>query len=268
MLNVSVVLYNTCFGEVEALVATLRQCSLVKDIFLLDNSPQPDSRFHILPSTYIYNNQNLGYGTAHNIALRESIENQIPFHLVLNADIQFEPKILEELITFLQQNEDVGSAMPKVFYPNGKIQYLCKLLPTPLDLFGRRFLPEGIMRERMERFELHFSGYNRIINVPYLSGCFMLLRTEALKKVGLFDERFFMYPEDMDLTRRLHKVYKTCFYPNVSVVHAHAQGSYKNRKLLWIHLVNVAKYFNKWGWFYDKERILFNQETINSIKNS
>src|SRR5574344_1698743 len=124
------------------------------------------------------------------------------------------------------------------------------------------------MRERMEHFELHFSGYNRIINVPYLSGCFMLLRTEALKKVGLFDERFFMYPEDMDLTRRLHKVYKTCFYPNVSVVHAHAQGSYKNRKLLWIHLVNVAKYFNKWGWFYDKERILFNQETINSIKNS
>jgi hypothetical protein len=93
----------------------------------------------------------------------------------------------------------------------------------------------------------------------------MLLRTEALEKVGLFDERFFMYPEDIDLTRRIHRHYATCFYPDVSVIHAHTQGSYKNRKLLWIHLINMAKYFNKWGWLCDSERRKINAETLKSI---
>ena len=106
------------------------------------------------------------------------------------------------------------------------------------------------------------------MNVPYLSGCFMLLRSEALKKVGLFDERFFMYPEDIDLTRRIREHYRTIFYPHVSVIHNHAQGSYKSKKLLWIHIINLIKYFNKWGWFCDKKRQLINKETLNQFKNN
>ena len=61
------------------------------------------------------------------------------------------------------------------------------------------------------------------MNVPYLQGSFMFLRTKALKEVGLFYERFFMYPEDIDITRRMHKKYKTIFYPEVSIHHEHAK---------------------------------------------
>jgi GT2 family glycosyltransferase len=111
------------------------------------------------------------------------------------------------------------------------------------------------------------SGYNKTMNVPYLSGCFMFLRVKALKEIGLFDERFFMYPEDIDLTRRIHSKYQTVFYPEVSVIHNHAQDSYKNYRMLWIHISNMVKYFNKWGWIFDSERRKVNNEYVRQYKN-
>ena len=90
----------------------------------------------------------------------------------------------------------------------------------------------------------------------------MFFRTEAFKTVGLFDERFFMYPEDIDITRRMHKYYKTLYWPEVSIVHAHRAASYKSKKMLAIHIVNMIKYFNKWGWIFDKERRIINKQTI------
>lgn len=90
----------------------------------------------------------------------------------------------------------------------------------------------------------------------------MLLRAAALREVGLFDERFFMYPEDIDITRRIHRHFQTIFYPHVSIIHDHAQGSYKSPKLLWIHIINLCKYFNKWGWIIDRERKEVNKRVI------
>ena len=103
----------------------------------------------------------------------------------------------------------------------------------------------------MERYELRFTGYRDVMDVPYLSGCFMLFRTSALKRVGLFDERFFMYPEDIDITRRMNAEFRTVFFPGATIVHDHARQSYKSAKLLLVHVVNTVKYFNKWGWIRD-----------------
>jgi hypothetical protein len=114
----------------------------------------------------------------------------------------------------------------------------------------------------MERFELRFTGYNRVMDVPYLSGCFMLFRTAALRRIGLFDERFFMYPEDIDITRRMNAEYRTVFFPGATVVHDHARESYKSRRSLRIHVENSIKYFNKWGWIRDPQRSRVNRETL------
>ena len=265
MLNTSIVLYNHSVVEIESLIKSLRQSKQVDEMFLIDNSPVRNPDFEKLPATYIFNNKNLGYGAAHNIAIRKTIEQDIPFHLVVNPDIEFESSILEELEDFMQKNSDVGLLMPKVLYPTGEIQYLCKLLPKPSDLFFRRFLPASWAKKSNEKFELRHSGYDKIMEIPYLSGSFMLLRTSALKEVGLFDERFFMYPEDIDLTRRINREYRTVFYPNVSVVHNHTRGSYKSGRLLWIHLINMIRYFNKWGWFFDAERKKVNEETLRKL---
>jgi GT2 family glycosyltransferase len=163
----------------------------------------------------------------------------------------------------MYNNTDIGHLMPKVLYPDGQIQYLCKLIPTPFDLIFRRFLPENWTKKRRDKFELRASGYSKIMDVPYLSGCFMFLRTKALEEIGLFDERFFMYPEDIDLTRRIHRKYRTVFYPEVSVIHNHAQSSYKSLRMLWIHISNMIKYFNKWGWIFDNERKKINKAILN-----
>lgn len=266
MLNISIVLYNHPLSEIAPLVEILRKSELVSVIFLVDNSPVISDGFNSLEVNYLHTGKNLGYGSAHNIAIRQTIEQNIPYHLVINPDISFEFPILKEIEDFMNNNSKIGHLMPKVYYPNGEMQYLCKLIPTPFDLIFRRFLPTSWTQKRTDKFEMRASGYNKIMDVPYLSGCFMFLRTSALKEVGLFDERFFMYPEDIDLTRRIHRKYRTVFYPEVSIVHHHAQSSYLNFRMLWVHTFNMIKYFNKWGWFFDNERMETNKETLKMLR--
>lgn len=264
MINVSIVLYQPQWSQVEELTKSLLLCDAVRKVYWVDNSPHKTDPLPLNSKRveYIFNGRNLGYGAAHNIAIRESIYDEVPFHLVVNPDIVVAPDTLSVLLAFAREHSDVGLVMPKIVSPNGEVQHLCKLLPTPLDVFGRRFLPERWMRKRNARYELRQSGYDRPMNIPYLSGCFMFLRTEAVKKVRLFDERFFMYPEDIDLTRRLHREHLTVYYPGATVVHDHAKASYRSWKMLWVHMVNMCRYFNKWGWLCDKERKRVNQRTL------
>lgn len=266
VLNVSVVVFRTPFSEVSPLIKSLNDSGVFSTIFLIDNSPVSNPALNQLPVNYIYTGKNIGYGAAHNIALRKSIEQGVDYHLVVNPDIRFEPEIIGKIVDFMDKNTNIGHLMPKVLYPNGEIQYLCKLIPTPFDLIFRRFLPKSFSRKSAERFELRSSGYDHIMDVPYLSGCFMFLRTSALVQVGLFDERFFMYPEDIDLTRRIHRKFRTIFFPEVSVIHDHAQSSYKSLRMLWIHTSNMIKYFNKWGWFFDKERRDVNKKITTNLR--
>ncbi len=114
----------------------------------------------------------------------------------------------------MENNPQAGLVMPKVFGCEGQLQMFCKLLPTPFDLAARRFFPfKGWFKNQNEKYEMKASGYRRVMNVPFLSGCFMFLRNESLKKAGLFDERFFLYAEDTDLSRRIHQQFETLFYP-------------------------------------------------------
>ena len=271
MLNVSIVLYHPDWaGEVIPLIKELLRVVYIHTVYLVDNSEtEADKETLQLLSNdrvrYVFTGENVGYGRGHNIALRESIYDGIKYHLVLNSDILLKAEDIDTLCAFMETQPLVGQLMPRVVYPNGEIQYLCKLLPTPLDVFGRRFLPKRWTAKRNARYELRGSGYDRPMNVPYLSGCFMLLRTEAALKARLFDERYFMYPEDIDLTRTIHRDRLTLYYPAVTIVHNHKKGSYHSMRLLWIHIVNMCRYFNKWGWFYDKERTAFNRQILNEL---
>lgn len=269
MLNASIVLYHPDWaGEVIPLVEELLRVAYMHTIYLVDNSEE-EADPAVLPQSdkvrYIFTGENAGYGRGHNVALRESIYDGIKYHLVLNPDIVLKAEDIDTLCAFMETQPMVGQLMPRVVYPNGEIQYLCKLLPTPLDVFGRRFLPKRWTAKRNARYELRATGYDKPMNVPYLSGCFMLLRTEAALKARLFDERYFMYPEDIDLTRTIHRDWLTLYYPIVTIVHNHKKGSYHSMRLLWIHIVNMCRYFNKWGWFFDKERTAFNRQILNEL---
>lgn len=270
-LSASIVLYNTKIDELKKVINSYFAYKGEKQLFLVDNSPTdklkdvvemyPNNEIH-----YIFNNANMGYGKAHNIAIRKSIEQGQPYHIILNPDIIIEKGALEKLTDYMEQHPEVGNIMPKIIYPDGELQYLCKLLPSPIDLIFRRFIPVKKWKDAInKRYELHSFGYDKIMNVPNLSGCFMFLRTEALKKVGLFDENIFMYLEDIDLNRRIHTKYKTIYYPDATVIHEHQKESYKNKKLLKAHIKSAIYYFNKYGWFFDKERISINRNVLKEL---
>lgn len=264
LLNISIVLYKTPEDEWKPLVEELLRSKKVHTIYLIDNSPEPLLERELSAISYQYTGRNLGYGAANNIAMRETIYDEIPFHLVINSDIQVTAEAIDNLLDVMQSNGAIGQLMPRVVDVNADLQYLCKLLPTPTDLLRRiLFGKRGKESKANQRFELRHLDHTRPINAPYLSGCFMLLRTEALLKAGLFDERFFMYPEDIDLTRRIHRDFLTLYYPSETIVHAHRQASYHSIRMLWIHAVNMIRYFNKWGWIVDKERDAFNKLVLN-----
>jgi GT2 family glycosyltransferase len=91
----------------------------------------------------------------------------------------------------------------------------------------------------------------------------MLFRVNDLQQIGSFDERFFMYFEDTDITRRFYRDAKAWFYPDATVTHEHNQESYRSLKMLWVHIQNMIRYFSKYGWFIDLERQQINKQ-INS----
>ena len=271
-INASIVLYHNNVEQLNRAITSFLSpdANLSLKLYLIDNSIDDSLSFlkDLDPSRieYIFNNVNLGYGTAHNIAIKESIKHKVPYHLVLNPDIYFKSGVIDSLYSYMESNQDVGNVMPQVRYPDGKIQYLCKLLPTPSDLILRRFIPNKAWKEKNNQiYELRKSQYNSIMNVPNLSGCFMFLRTSILEEVGLFDENVFMYLEDTDLNRRIHTKYKTIFYPEVEIYHNFAKESYVNKKLLKYHIESAIYYFNKWGWLFDKQRDVINKRILNEI---
>lgn len=265
-ISASIVIYRNEMSTVLKAVHSFLDSPLAGPLFIIDNSPTDAARSFLSGLQniqYTHTGSNLGYGRAHNIALNQCLEKST-YHLVLNPDVYFDPAVLEKLFYFMEEHPHAGLVMPKVLYPDGRLQKLCKLLPTPLNLASRRFLPfsKVLLKKLNDFYEMDFSHYNRIMNVPFLSGCFMFLRTSSLKEVGLFDEKFFLYAEDTDLSRRIHRQFKTMFYPFVEIYHTHARGSYKNLKLTWYNFRSAIQYFNKWGWFFDNERRMINQETV------
>ena len=267
-LSASIVVYKSDVEILEKTIQSFLGSTLDSKLYIIDNSPTDRLKAVVDDPRIIYrfNNKNLGFGAAHNTILREILDES-KYHIILNPDVYFDDGVIRALYRFMDQHSEIGQVMPKVLYPDGRLQPLCKLLPTPQTLIKRRFFSfyKSSLENENYRYELRFSGYDKIMDVPFLSGCFMFLRTEALKKVGLFDERFFLYTEDADLSRRIHKHYRTVYFPQTSIYHYYQRGSYRNIWLMWCNISSAIRYFNKWGWVNDSEREFFNQRTIQQL---
>ncbi len=140
MLTASIVLYHHSPTEVSDIINCVLKSS-VSTLFIVDNSTNDVSRKleNVSDRIWYIHSANLGYGAGHNIAIRKAIEQGADYHVVLNPDIYFGEGTLEKLEAYMEVHSEVGQIMPKVFYPNGELQYLCKLVPSPLDLIFKRF---------------------------------------------------------------------------------------------------------------------------------
>jgi GT2 family glycosyltransferase len=241
-------------------------------LYVIDNSEKPlaSPLFSHPRVCYQFAGRNLGFGAGHNLALTAIAKlesRRFDAHLIMNPDVCFGDQVLPTLMAGMAADASIGALMPKIEYPDGRLQRLCKLLPTPADLFLRRFLPlPALVNFLNARFELHHLPQNCHSDVPSISGCFLFVRSTVLRQVEGFDERFFMYMEDLDLVRRIGELSRTVYMPEVCVSHAYAKGSYRNRKLLWYHLRSACQYFNKWGWFFDSKRRLLNRRTLEALR--
>ena len=269
-LTISLVVYNSSIKSLLPLINSIKTISIPVTLIVSDNSEKDTLKtfFEENNAHYIFNQANLGYGKAHNIAIKYG-EKLAPYHLVINPDVSINENCIELCLDFLQNNKNIGLLIPKTFYPNGQTQIVCNLLPTPFDLILRRFIPKflkPLFQKSAANYELKSKDLNLPMYVNNIHGCFLLMPHEVLKKIGLFDEKFFMYLEDTDLSRRISNEFDVIYYPYASIIHSFEKGSYKNLKLLIYHVQSAIYYFTKWGWIFDKNRKIKNNIVLNQLQ--
>ncbi len=265
---VSFVLFGTGTDEVSRAIAQVGASRFSTFVILVDNSTPalPAPEYDPAKVLLIRTGANLGYGRGHNRAIQWA-KGKSRYHIVMNTDLTYGEGVIDGLVDFMDAHPEVGLSMPKVRYPDGRIQRLCRLLPSPVDLIGRRFFGwSSWAKRRNGLYEFHDWNYDYVASFPFLSGCFMMMRSSVLHTVGGFDERYFLYAEDLDLSRRMHACSETLFVPAVEVVHEYrSEGGRGIRRLLY-GMHSLAQYFGKWGWIFDPERDEINKRTMSALR--
>ena len=160
-------------------------------IYLLKNivNNYPSLNFEL---RLLHSERNGGYGAGNNISIKSNLSSD--FHLVLNPDVYLDEFALLNAVNFLNSNNDVGLLTPKVLcMDTGNIQYLCKRNPVFSDM-ALRSLSSIFAHKRNYLYEMRDFDYTKVISpVPYPTGCFMFFRMSVLKKIGFFDEGYFLH---------------------------------------------------------------------------
>ena len=265
----SIVLYKNDILTLENAIKSLLKYNNVDKLFLVDNSPTDDLKTIVRDNRieYIHNPANPGFGSSHNVAINKSADLGSIRHFVVNPDVYIEEDVVSAMLEYMNKDETIGMMMPKVLNLDKTVQHLPKLLPNPFSILWRKLKwPSKAFEKFITLYELRDIDENKIYNAPILSGCFTLLNIEAVKKVGVYDDKFFMYFEDWDLSRRIHKFYKTLYFPKVSIVHEYESGANKNSKLFKVFVKSAITYFNKWGWFFDVDREKINSSALKQLE--
>lgn len=213
-------------------------------LFVSDNGSTNDSMQKIkqkFPDVVaIYNQKNSGFGAGNNAVIPRLHSD---YHLLVNPDIEIDYDILSQLTAYMEAHPEIGILTPKVLNMDGTEQHLPKRKPRFIYLLSGR-LPG------LKRFRNHFTRADELLNDPvpidFCTGCFMFLRTDLFLKVGGFDERYFLYFEDADLTRKIQTYAQTIYFPHAYVYHQWHRASGKNLKFLLIHIKSMFQYFIKW----------------------
>lgn len=260
----SLVLYHHSLADIQTTLDSLLSTDIVEKIILVDNggcdwADQLDNS----NVDYIKATKNGGFGYGHNLAINE-YAHLSEYFLICNPDIDFKSEQLKKLHDVAQRSQ-AGLFSPRIIYPDGSNQFGQRLLPTPLNLFARRFLPKLISNNLDDKYLLRNITFNEPVLIPNISGSFMLFKSECLLELGGFDERYFMYMEDIDLSRRCAVTFGSLYVPSTYIIHEHQQASYKDKILLKAHIISAVRYFNKWGWFYDEERKQLNATVLRGL---
>jgi len=249
-LTVLIVHHNT--------TALLRQCldalrsspaDVPCEVIVIDNA-SPDATVRSLPRNFPtvrfrFNPRNLGFARAVNQGVRMGAGRHV---LVLNPDTIVRPEDLGKLTAFMDAHPDAGACGPRLVYPDGNLQLSCRHFPTLLALGLRISRLDRLIRSPVRHYLMAEWDHSQIRDVDWIIGGCMALRREAIEQIGLLDEGFFMYYEDIDLCYRLcQKGWKVYYNPDVTVVHHHQRTSaslFPNR-LSYMHARSLIRLIQK-----------------------
>ena len=245
-ITASIVVYKENLKVLENAIDSFLGSPLSKKLYIIDNSPSNEFKNKIQNDSveYIYSNKNVGFGKGHNSILHK-LTSENKYHLILNPDVRFHPEILEKLVLMMESNESFSMIAPRVLNSNNELLYTARRYPSLFELIFR-FL--GIFKKFTIRGEYKNQNHKQSFSPDFVQGSFMLFKTEDLLRLEGFDERYFMYMEDVDICRKIDLSGKRkLYFPATEIIHTHRKGSSKEFRLFFIHISSIIKYFIKWG---------------------
>jgi GT2 family glycosyltransferase len=252
-ISIVIVTYNSDLFIQQCLDSLLSQSFFRSDseIIIIDNNSSDGTKkilhsFQNKPGlNIIFNKKNLGYTKACNQGIKIS---EGKYALLLNPDTQMFDESFERIIHYMESHPDTAVAGPKLFYADKSLQYSCRTFPTPIT-FIMRALHIGSNSRIMKRHLMQDFDHKKPFEVDWLLGSCMLIRKDSLKKVGLLDEKYFLYYSDIDFCWRVWKAgLKVVYVPETEVIHLYQRQSAKNtliNRLSWSHLKSAIRFFRK-----------------------
>lgn len=236
-LSVIIVSYNTkqkleqCLRSVFA-----SRCNFSYEVWVVDNASSDGSgkmvREEFPQARLIVNQENLGYAKANNIVLRPASPSgrqaEGKYLLLLNSDVEVAQDTFDKMLVFMDNNEEVGIAGCRVVKDDGKLDLACRRsFPNPRAAFyritGLSFL---FPKSRLASYNLTYLPEDRILEVDSVMGAFLMIRKAVVEKIGLLDEDFFMYGEDLDWCFRTKAAgFKVMYVPLTTVIHHKGSSS-------------------------------------------
>lgn len=162
---------------------------------------------------------NLGFAKGNNVGIRQANGRYL---FLINSDVDVHPEAIDSLVRFLDEHREIGMAGPKIIGREGRVQSSCFRSPTFRNTICQTFALYRLNTRSawLSGWEMMDWTYDKVREVDVLSGCFWAIRREALEQVGLLDEGFFMYGEDLDWCKRFRNAgWKVVFYPDASSIH-------------------------------------------------
>ena len=200
--------------------------------------------------------KNIGTTISRNKGIKKSRGEYLLF---LDSDTEVKRGAIHHLMNTLNKDERVGIVAPRLFYADGTIQYSCKRFPV-LHLKLCKYLPVNGLRRMAEKKEIYAnilkSNNVKAKEVDYCISAAWLVKREAMEEIGLFDERIFYSPEDVDYCLRMKlQDWKVIYNPLAGVVHHTQRKSYHDIKIACSHFKGLLYYFKKYHYWFDREKI-------------
>ena len=249
MISACIVSYNSK-GKMAGALNSLKNSETPVQTFVVDNASTDGSAQWVRAvapwAQVIETGKNLGFGSGNNRVIPHL---KSKYHVLVNPDITFEPDLIGRMEAYMDAHPETVILTPRVQNPDGTEQFLPKKEISVHYLLGGRLEKLGNPFKRWRKeYTLADQPINRPIPVAFATGCFLMIRTEAFLQLGGFDERFFLYQEDSDLSRRARELGEITYHPDMTVTHDWARENVHTLKGNLRQVHSMLKYFHKWGW--------------------